>query len=291
MSVLEISKSGISLSVRSGFLLLKDNGNEEKIPLDDIDCIIMNSYGAALSNRTLIRLCNLNIPLVICGSNAVPIGILQANSENVYRKERIQSQISARLTLKKRIWQTIIRAKVLNQATLLQKLGRNYRDIALLSERVKPGDSEYVESISARLYWKRLFGPSFKRDFDQPGINAHLNYGYAIIRAAFCQNITAAGMLPELGIHHKNLMNPFCLADDLLEPYRPFVDEIVQMMNLNEKSDLVPENKRNLISILDKQIISDNKKVRLKTCINVNVNDLAYSYRINNNLLKYPILE
>ena len=290
MQILEIDRPGIAISVRRGFVSIKDADTTQETPIDELDCVILNSYGATLSNQFLIRLCELNIPLLICGANAVPSGILLANTANVFRKSRIDDQISVSRPLMKNLWQSVVRAKIIAQASLLHKLGRPQKDIALLIPKVTSGDAGNCEAIAARRYWQRLFGKGFKRDYDAPGINALLNYGYAILRAAFCRSIAAAGLLPEYGIFHRNLMNPFCLADDLMEPLRPFVDEIVAGKELQEIPVLNPQSKRHLIAVLDRQVEFEDKTLHVRHCIPVIVSKLVESFTLKKCTMRYPAL-
>jgi CRISPR-associated protein Cas1 len=290
MSIIEIDKAGISLSIKAGFLYVKQAETEDKIALDEIDCLILNSYGAVLSNHVLSRLCELNIPLLVCANNANPVGILLANTENVYRKERIEAQLAASTVLNKNLWQRIIKAKLLNQARVLAASGKMFIDIKTLAGKVKSGDEGNAEAIGARFYWQRLLGSSFRRDPDLPGINAYLNYGYAVLRAAFCRNIVACGLIPEIGIHHHNAANPFCLADDLMEPYRPFVDKIVYALSLEGTSDLNPEIKRRLISVLDYPVIINKANYHLRYGITYSVQRLVEAYNLKKPCLEYPVV-
>lgn len=291
MQVIELDKAGIYISVKGGFLLVKAEDKTEQLTLDNIDCLILNSYGASFSNQALNRLCELNIPLLVCGANANPIGILLSNAENVYRKQHLTAQLSASLPLQKNLWQSIIGAKVRNQALLLKELGKKYQDIALLEKKVTSGDSGNAEAIAARIYWSRLFGASFKRDFEQPGINAFLNYGYAILRAATCRYIAAAGLLPEAGIHHRNQMNPFCLADDLLEPYRPFADQLVYALMPEPKAELNPAYKKQLVGLLDRPVNIKDTNYHLRFALERTVQTAVNSYLQKKCLLEYPVLD
>ncbi|MFA5498302.1 MAG: type II CRISPR-associated endonuclease Cas1 [Candidatus Cloacimonadia bacterium] len=288
MSIIEIDRNGITLSVRGGFLEVREKDKKEDVPLSDIDCVILNSYGATVSNRSLIRLCELNIPLLLCGNNSMPIGILLSTVDNVYRKERVTIQTSVKPTLRKTLWQQIIKQKIIHQAYVLKKNEAKHKDLLFLAEKVQPGDITNSEATAARFYWKRLFGEDFIRDYDLSGINSFLNYGYAIIRATTCRNIAAAGLLPELGLHHHNQMNPFCLADDLLEPYRPYIDDHIKQIKTTPFPDLTPETKRYLISILDKQVMFNDNKTRIRNAVNLTVQSLVKSFKEKKNLIAYP---
>lgn len=288
MQVLEINRSGISLGIEKGFIRVSGEGFEEKYPVDLIDCIILSSYGAKISNRLLIRLCELCIPMIICGSNNIPVGIMNSVQQNVYRKSRVESQISASQSFKDRLWQSIVRAKIRNQALLLKFNNKPYKTFDSIARNVCIGDNTNCEAQAARLYWPRLFGPKFRRNPDLEGINSSLNYAYAILRASFCRQITAKGLLPELGIHHRNKMNPFCLADDLMEPFRPFADKIVFEMNELGSSGLSPSEKKTIISKMDSIISYKEKKQHLQNCIALYVQDLVDSYADKKNKLQFP---
>jgi CRISPR-associated protein Cas1 len=290
MQVLEINRSGISLSIYKGFIRVSDEDFTQDHPLDLVDCIILNSYGAKVSNRLMIKLCELNIPMLICANNSIPIGILSAVAQNVNRKSRIEAQLCASKAFLNRQWQAIVKAKIHNQMLLLKYIGAPYQELRWLKERVSSGDKENREAQAARLYWSKLFGRHFRRNPDIDGINSYLNYAYAIIRAGFCRQIMARGLLPEIGIHHRNQMNPFCLADDLMEPFRPFADKIVYEMNLKGLADLCPKDKKTIISTLDSMIPYSDKKYHLQTCIALYVQDMVSSYEKKKNELKFPIL-
>lgn len=288
MQVLEINRSEISLSVYKGFIRVSADDFQEDHPLDLIDCVILNSYGAKISNRLMIRLCELCIPLIICGNNSVPIGILSSTAQNVYRKSRVEAQLSSSSAFNNRLWQAIIKAKLNNQLLLLKYNNLPYKDIQRLRDRVSSGDKENLEAHAARLYWSRLFGKEFRRNPDISGVNSFLNYAYAILRAGFCRHITAKGMLPEFGIHHRNQMNPFCLADDLMEPLRPFADKLIYDMGIHIPTELAPIHKKQIITLLDSMICYKGKNRHLQNCIALYVQDLVASYEEKKNQLEFP---
>ncbi|NLK49816.1 MAG: type II CRISPR-associated endonuclease Cas1 [Candidatus Cloacimonetes bacterium] len=291
MQILEIDKQNIRISVSKGFVTVEDKAEQHRHPLDNIGCIIVNSYGAQFSNQTLIRLAEANIPLLICGNNAMPIGMLLSTSQNVYRKQRIETQIKASVPLRKQLWQSIVKAKISNQSNVLKKLKKEYKDMVLLATNVRSGDADNSEAVAARRYWNRLFEESFKRDPELPGINAFLNYGYAIIRAAICRAIVGTGLLPELGVNHRNMMNPFCLADDIMEPFRPFIDIKVHALATQNHDALTPAIKKELISILKTQINFQGKRVHLDQSMLTIVYQFIESLNQKKPLLQFPILE
>jgi CRISPR-associated protein Cas1 len=290
MQVLEINRSGISLSLYKGFVRVSAEDFVQDHPLDLVDCLILNSYGAKISNLLMVKLCESNIPLIICGSNSMPIGILNGVAQNVNRKSRVEAQLSASPAFLNRQWQAIIKAKIHNQMLLLKNIGASYQDLKWLRDKVSSGDIENREAQAARIYWSRLFGVRFRRNPDLDGINAYLNYSYAIIRAGFCRQIVAKGLIPEIGIHHRNHMNPFCLADDLMEPFRPFADKIVYELYQKGLGDLNPESKKTIIATLDSIIPYEAKLYHLQNCIALYTQDMVNTYEQKKNSLKFPIL-
>lgn len=290
-TVIEINTDAATLSVGKGFLLVRRDGTEDKIPLSDIESLIINAHGALISNHAIMRLAEFGIPIVHCATNAMPCAITLNYGANVYRKDRIQMQISSSLPLKKNLWQQVIKAKVKNQAAVLALTGQKHHDLEIMAGKVGSGDPGNIEAVAARAYWERLFGKGFRRKPELEGINSFLNYGYAILRASFCRNIVAAGLLPELGIHHHNQMNPFCLADDLMEPFRPMVDLLIKQMNPATEAQLTTSYKRKLISILELQLCWQAKETHLRFVIPAIVQNLVNSHSAKKAGLSFPIID
>ena len=290
MQVLEINRSGILLSLYKGFIRVSGDDFVQDHPLDLVDCVILNSYGAKVSNQLMIKLCEINIPMLVCGKSAIPIGILNGVAQNVNRKSRVEAQLGTSQAFLNRQWQAIVKAKIHNQMLLLKYIDAPYKDLKWLRDMVSSGDKENREAQAARIYWARLFGSAFRRNPDVEGINAYLNYAYSILRAGFCRYIVAKGLLPEIGIHHRNHMNPFCLADDLMEPFRPFADKVVYELNQRGLADLSPADKKTIISTLDSMISYDGKIHHIQQCIAIYVQYMVNSYEQKKNTLNFPIL-
>lgn len=290
-SVLEINAESAIITVSKGFLVICRKEKEDKIPLDDIESIIINSYGTLISNNAIMRLSELHIPIVHCGKNALPCALTLDYGSNVYRKERINLQISASLPLQKNLWKQVVKAKIKNQSAVLSVLNKKNDDIALLADKVLSGDAKNMESYAARLYWGRLFGRNFKRNPDLEGINSFLNYGYAILRASFCRNITAGGLYPELGIHHTNQKNPFCLADDLMEPFRPYLDLLIIALDVNDQNTLNPIYKKALIDILNLELQFMGQRNHLRFIITQIINSFLNSLVLKKPALLYPLID
>jgi CRISPR-associated protein Cas1 len=172
--------------------------------------------------------------------------------------------------LEKRLWQAVVKAKILNQASILSFFTReDEKQLLELAKKVSSGDKENIEAQAAKKYWRKLFGEDFRRDFNQIGINSLLNYGYAILRSATARAIFSAGLHPAIGIFHKNQENAFCLVDDLMEPFRPIVDFIVKrIVEKNSNiSELTPEIKKNLTKILNLELSTSIGVVSISNCL------------------------
>ncbi len=287
MSVIEISNDDTHLSVYRGFLVISVDDDSHKVPVDMVESIIVTGRKISYTNSFLVRLCEEGIPLILCGSNFQPIGIL--NSLSLYHKqtERLFYQIKLKNTVRKQLWQTVIKQKIQKQAEVLELTGKNDNPLFELSKRVKTDDSENTEAYAARIYWKQLLGKSFTRDFKQEGINSFLNYGYAIIRGAFSRSVVGAGLCPALGIHHHNKLNPFCLVDDLMEPFRPLIDMTLYDIIKEKGEDLLlnPEYKRRFVSILDDYVVIEEQKTKIRNAIQRCVWSYVDSLEINKNVL------
>lgn len=276
-SILEVNADSAKISVSKGFLIIQIDGKDSKVPLSEIESLILNAQGSVLTNQAIMRLSAENIPILHCGVNNQPCAITLPTSGNIYRKERIESQIGMSVPLMKNLWQQVIKAKIANQAAVLGLAGKKRNDLDALAAKVLSGDTGNAEAIAARFYWQRLFSEEFRRDPDLPGINAFLNYSYAILRAAFCRFIAASGLLPELGIHHRNQRDPFCLADDLMEPFRPFADLYVWTLRLAPDAALTPPKKRLLAGLLYLPLTDRDMDTHLRNCIQRTVESFTNS--------------
>ncbi|HPS40088.1 MAG TPA: type II CRISPR-associated endonuclease Cas1 [Candidatus Cloacimonadota bacterium] len=287
-STLELSSGSVFISVSRGFLLVKRDTEEQKIPLADLDCVILSSPAVSISSQAMSRLAEENIPIIHCGKNAMPIAMTLAYADNVYRKERVMRQIDTSLPLKKRLWQQIVRAKIQNQGSVISLIGAKANEFIIFADKTLSGDSGNMEAVAARRYWGRLFGKGFKRDPEEPGRNSLLNYGYAILRAAVARSIVGAGLIPDLGLEHCNMMNPYCLADDLMEPYRPLIDLCVWSMFLSDGTELSPINKRILITMLEIELVLEGNHASMRNCVDTSVRSYVRSLYNKKTEIIYP---
>jgi CRISPR-associated protein Cas1 len=251
--IVEIADDRRHLSLYRGFMMVKDSENGAelgRIPLDDIAAVIASAHGITYTNNILVALAERGAPFVLCDDHHNVIGMLLALEGNHFQGKRIEAQLAAKLPLNKRLWATVVKSKLEQQAVALSAIGQPSEPLAALARKVKSGDSENAEAQGARRYWSILFGKDFRRDRVAPGANAQLNYGYTVLRSAMARAIVAAGLHPSIELHHCNDSNAMRLADDLMEPFRPMVDLKVWQLQRDGKTDVTPETKRALAHML-----------------------------------------
>ena len=243
----------MTLSLKNCQLVLAykdDPDNKVTIPIEDIGVVIIEHQQVSITIPLMNALVEGNVQVVMCNNRGMPSAMLQSFEGNNLQGENLRNQMGAGEVLKKQLWKQIVEAKIRNQAELLNKVGQEGDRLKQYYQNVKSGDADNREGIAARIYFFELFGESFLRDRTVSGINALLNYGYAILRAATARALVSSGLLPAIGIFHHNRSNAFPLADDIMEPYRPYVDEIVYDMAMQAKLDLTKDVKAELINVL-----------------------------------------
>ena len=243
----------MSLSLKNCQLVLAfkdDPDNKMTIPIEDIGVVIIENQQVSITVPLMNALIEGNVQVVVCNDRGMPSAMLQSFESNNLQGENLRNQMNAGEVLKKQLWKQIVEAKIRNQAALLNKVGQEGDILKQYYRNVKSADSDNREGIAARVYFSELFGESFIRDRTLPGINALLNYGYTILRAATARALVSSGLLPAIGIFHHNRSNAFPLADDIMEPYRPYVDEIVYALSMQGKMELTKDVKADLIQVL-----------------------------------------
>lgn len=254
-NIIEIATDNKKLGVHRGFLRIESEGNVQKdIPFNCIHAVIITAFNVIYTNNLLQKLCEENIPLMILGRNYAPSGMLVSYLGQSRQMEIQQLQIENKKPLEKKIWQKIIQEKIKNQSKVLDLFHKDNK-LKFIYKTVLSGDSSNREAYAARLYFKSLFGGEFIRDKDAAGINSFLNYGYAILRSSLARYVVAAGLNPSYGVGHHNKLNPFCLVDDLIEPFRPLVDcYVYRLFEENPQlSELSTQHKGGLSGLLTKE--------------------------------------
>lgn len=223
--IVDIATDGRHLSRERGFLRVSEGAEEiGRIPLDQITAVIVHAHGTTWSTSLLTELAERGAPVVLCGSNHSPRSVLLPVEGHHAQGARFRAQWQARAPFMKQAWKQVVTCKITMQAAALEAVGEPHAPIAMLKRKVTSGDTTNVEAQAARYYWPRMMGEDFRRDRQSPDLNALLNYGYTVLRAATARAVVAAGLHPTIGLHHSNRGNAFALADDLMEPFRPLVD-------------------------------------------------------------------
>lgn len=289
-TIIEISSDNKELSVRRGFLCVKEHTETiAEIPLDSVCALMATGHAILFTKNLLSALCESGIPLVVIGDNYNPVGILTPLVGHNRQMAIQQTQVNTSRPLEKQLWKSIVQEKIRNQSRVLDKYGLENR-IKNFPISVQSGDVGNIEGIAARMYFPELFGDGFLRIHHHPGINSFLNYGYAVLRGAMARLIVGAGLNPSYGIQHHNQLNPMCLVDDLMEPYRPIVDAIVYEI-FNGADDptleLTPDNKKLLSGTLDIEFKTRTGTSTLITIMQRDVWNFVNSLKDKKNKLDY----
>ncbi len=263
------------------------------IPVEDIGVVILDNQQITITQGALQALSENNCAVIICDNTRMPSGLLLPVASNTLQGERYRYQINSSVPLKKQLWQQTVQAKITNQAFLLkEKSNIQVSNMLKWVKEVKSGDSDNIEARAAVYYWAHIFSGQFNFNRDRNGLppNNLLNYGYSILRAIIARSLVGTGLLPTLGIHHRNKYNAYALADDIMEPYRPFVDNIVLDIINNGQDcwNLSRDNKIKLLSlpIVDVKINELNRP--LSIAASITTSSLMKCYAKEENIISYP---
>lgn len=248
-----------------------DDGEVKTVPIEDIGLLILDHSQITITSGVIAKMLEKNVAIITCDGTHHPTGLMLNLDGHTLQSKQFAAQIESTLPMKKQMWQQTITAKIYNQAQLLEQQGKENKYLLNLAKDVKSGDAENHEAKAAGYYWKNLFPPSvaFRRErFGMPPNNM-LNYGYAILRAVVARSLVGSGLLPTLGIFHRNQYNAYCLADDIMEPYRPFVDKLVCTLTdpLEPVMDLTPALKRTLLTVPAMDVFMDGQKSPLMVAV------------------------
>lgn len=262
------------------------------LPIEDLGVIILDNKQITITQGLIDALLENNCAVITCDSKRMPVGLMLPLAGNTIQNERFRSQLDSSLPLRKQLWQQTIESKIRNQATVLRYVtGLEHKNMLKWSESVRSGDADNMEARAAVYYWKNIFHnkPYFIRDREDEGANALLNYGYAILRAVVARALVGAGLLPTLGIHHHNRYNAYCLADDIMEPYRPYVDKLVaEMLEDGADESLTSTNKIKLLNIPVIEVNINGKRSPLMIAASQTVSSLVKCFRGDIRKLIYP---
>ncbi|MBQ7533884.1 MAG: type II CRISPR-associated endonuclease Cas1 [Bacteroidales bacterium] len=290
------------LSVKNSQLVVKRTDPETQqevvrtVPIEDIGVVVLEDRQITITNVALDALLQNNCAVITCDEKHMPAGMLLPLEGNTIQSERFANQIDASLPLKKQLWQQTVQAKIRNQASVLKRLsGVEVGCMLAWANDVKSGDSDNLEGRAAAYYWKNIFPslPEFTRDREGEMPNNLLNYGYAIVRAVIARALVASGLLPTLGIHHHNRYNAYCLADDIMEPYRPYVDELViNIMGSDiDYGELTPELKKQLLDLPVTEVMIGGQRSPLMVAASQTTASLCKCYSGELRKMAYPTME
>lgn len=250
--IVDIATDGLHLSAYRGFLVVKLDGEEQgRIALDDVCAVIVHAHGVTWTTSLAVELARRGAIIVLCAANHAPVALISPIDGHHAQAAKMRAQWDAPRPLMKQLWRQIVVAKIEMQASLLTVRGRPEGGaLGMMAKRVRSGDADNLEAQAARRYWPALMGPDFRRDQDADGANALLNYGYTVMRSCVARSIIAAGLHPTIGLHHHNRLNGFAMADDLVEPFRPLVDGLVQRMVNKGVDSVTSEAKQRLARVI-----------------------------------------
>ncbi len=271
-----------------------EDREEKTVPIEDIGMLVLEHQQITITHYVLDKLVANNVAVITCNETHHPSGMFLSLESNGLQSERFKAQVNATEPLKKQLWQQTVKAKISNQAGVLEKWGINHKLLNSLADNVKSGDAGNCESVAAAYYWQNIFPPAwqFFRKRDGPPPNNLLNYGYAIIRASMARALAGAGLLPTLGIFHRNRYNAYCLADDIMEPYRPFADAVVRGIidNTNNVETLAPEFKNQLLKLPVTDVIINGESSPLMVAMQRTAVSLAKCYSGEQRKILYPAM-
>lgn len=260
------------------------------IPVEDIGFILLENQQISITLPLLNALADNNAAVIVCTDKMMPNAMLLNLDSNSVQGERYRDQINASEPLKKNLWKQTVEAKIRNQAALLDKLDKDGSQLKPYWQNVKSGDTDNREGIAAKIYWDALFGDDFMRYRSGVSPNEMLNYGYTVLRAAVTRSLMGSGLFPAFGIYHRNRYNAFPLADDIMEPYRPYVDEIVFDLYANGEQELNKNVKAELLKLLYVDTVFDKVTRPLDLGLSVTTSSLAKCFSGDQKKILYPLL-
>ena len=285
--------SPVYLSLKDGQLVItfKDNKDTVTRPIEDIGFVVIEHPEVSISIPALNELADNNVSVIFCDRKKMPKTMLMTLEGNITQQESYKYQIEASAPTKKNVWKQLVECKIRNQALLLNKLGKNGDVLKQYYMNVKSGDTDNREGAAAREYWGRIFDEGFKREREGLPPNNLLNYGYTILRAAVARALVGSGLYPAFGVFHRNRYNAFPLADDVMEPYRPFVDEIVYHLYYDGAvSELDNQAKSKLLRVLFSDVKMGKVTRPLENALSLTTASLLRMYKGETDKLSLPLI-
>jgi len=285
----EISSGNMHVRLRQGQLVMEQ---EKKfvgsIPAEDVGLLIFDSHMASCTQSALTAAMENDAAVIVCGNDHQPVGLMLPYEGNQLHAERLRLQLDLKKPLLKRLWQQIVQAKIKRQADLLEQGSAERTRLRRLAKDVRSGDPDNHEAQAARFYWPALFGSGFRRSREGDAPNNLLNYGYMAVRASTARAICGAGLHPAIGIHHSHRNNTFCLADDLMEPYRPFVDKRVKELWEAGEDAISKKTKAYLLKVLTDEVIVAGQSGPLMVALGKSAASLVHCFSGERSELDLP---
>ena len=271
----------------------EEKREDAAVPIEDVGMVILDNPQIIVSNALLMALNENNSAIISCDTSHLPYGMMLPMFSHHAFTEKLHDQLNASLPLMKNLWQQTVTSKIENQSAVLKRVGIDTKKMDFYLTDIKSGDPGNVEGRAAAYYWDNLFrGAIFLRHrFGEPPNNL-LNYGYAVLRAIVARSLIASGLFPSIGIHHRNKYNPYCLADDIMEPFRPYVDWLVLdiVKEGQEMEELTPEIKKQLLQIPVIDVIIDEKSSPLMVAVQRTTASLASCFDGSSRKILYPVM-
>ena len=289
--ILEVSSGGTYLSVKHRQLIIKlQHGDTHTVSCEDIGVLLIDHPSITLTTSVINSVTLEGGCIVVCGINHLPATLMLPIEGNTLQGERFRKQAEISKPFSKKIWSQLVKAKIFQQARLLEKEGKNSEILNRLGKNVRSGDPDNLEAQASRNYWKPLFGSGFKRDRVGKSPNNFLNYGYTVLRSMVARAICGTGLHPTIGVHHHNKYNAYALADDLMEPYRALVDQtVLEFMKKEEVSEeITREAKTSLLGMFNRQLYLEGNKQVVQIAIQITAESLSKSIIENEVKLKLP---
>ena len=283
----------VSLSLKDHQLVItfKDNKDTVIRPIEDIGFVVIENPQVSISIPLINELADNNVSVVFCDKKQMPHTMLMTLEGNTTQQESYKYQMDASIPTKKNVWKQLVECKIKNQALLLNKVGKNGDILKQYYMNVKSGDTDNREGAAAREYWGCIFDEGFKREREGQPPNNLLNYGYTILRAAVARALIGSGLYPAFGVFHRNRYNAFPLADDVMEPYRPFVDEIVYYMYYDDViSELDNQAKGKLLRVLFSDVKIGKVTRPLENALSLTTASLLKMFKGETDKLSLPVI-
>jgi CRISPR-associated protein Cas1 len=279
--IIEVSSGPARLSVRHRQLVIERHGQPDaSVPCEDVGVLIVDHPAVGYTHGVFTHLLEAGAAVVLCGRDHHPAGLLLPVDANSLQTERHRAQIDAPRPLQKRLWQAVVAAKIRLQAAVLRSIASTDAGLGAIAGRVRSGDPDNREAVAAQRYWPALLGPTFRRQRGGAPPNNYLNYGYMALRAATARALAGAGLIATLGLHHRHRNNPFCLADDLMETYRPYVDLRVHglVRQAEPGEDIDRPVKQALLGVLNDLIPIEGQRTPLLLALHRSAASLAQAF-------------